>query len=130
MGIGCRRLLELRRSRHDEQRRPGDIGARESIMCMTSRQAKVIREVVTEFFGDRADVFLFGSRVDDGALGGDIDVYVEVDHPVVNRAAAASRLAALLQLRLGDQHIDVVLADPRTEALPIHRHAREHGIAL
>ncbi|MCF7992549.1 MAG: nucleotidyltransferase domain-containing protein [Thiohalocapsa sp.] len=99
-------------------------------MRITRQQVNVIREVVADFFGDGASVFLFGSRVDDDALGGDIDLYVEVDHPVANRAAAASRLAASLQLRLGDQRIDVVVADPRTEPLPIHRHARRHGLAL
>jgi hypothetical protein len=39
-------------------------------------------------------------------------------------------LAAELQLRLGDQRIDVILVDPDTVPQPIHTIARQQGIRL
>lgn len=99
-------------------------------MRLTSEQIQIIREMVREHLGDTARVRLFGSRVDDSARGGDIDLYIEVDQVLDNRAAAASRLAAQLQLVLGDQRIDVVLVDPQTPRQPIHGIAAREGVAL
>lgn len=99
-------------------------------MRLTPQQIQTIRETVHNAFGPEARVYLFGSRVDDSARGGDLDLYIEVDRPVHNRAAAASRLAAQLQLVLGDQQIDVLVADPATYGQPIHRSARAQGIPL
>ncbi|MDN5872407.1 MAG: nucleotidyltransferase domain-containing protein [Nitrococcus sp.] len=99
-------------------------------MRLTSEQARVIREKVHAAFGASARVYLFGSRLDDTARGGDVDLYVEVSHLVQNRAAAASRLTAELQLALGDQHIDVLVTDPNTTREPIHEQARAKGIEL
>ncbi|XSG85250.1 MAG: nucleotidyltransferase domain-containing protein [Methylohalobius sp. ZOD2] len=90
----------------------------------------MIRQKVKSVFGHSSRVFLFGSRLDDAARGGDIDLYVEVDYILPNRAAAASRLIAELQRVLGDQSIDVVLVDPSTKPQPMHEIARREGIAL
>ena len=99
-------------------------------MRLTSQQIATIRQVVAEQLGSDARVLLFGSRVDDAARGGDIDLLVETDRELANRAAEASRLAAKLQLLLGDQRIDVLIIDPTTRLQPIHRAARETGVAL
>lgn len=99
-------------------------------MRLTPQQARIIREQTHALLGDGARVRLFGSRVDDAQRGGDIDLMVETDQPQPNRAATASRLAARLQLALGDQRIDVLLVDPATPLQPIHRIAREQGVAL
>lgn len=99
-------------------------------MRLTAEQAQTIRKTVKAALGAGARVRLFGSRVDDSALGGDIDLYVEVDRVLGNRAAVASRLAAELQVALGDRHIDVVLVDPNTVQRPIHEVARKQGIPL
>jgi len=99
-------------------------------MRLIGNQAEIIRQTVRQMFGPEAKVMLFGSRADDRARGGDIDLLVEVDERLENRAGAASRLAALLQIALGDQRIDVVLVDPDTPKLPIHDAARRRGIAL
>lgn len=99
-------------------------------MRLSPTQIDAIRRVVGEAFGERARVRLFGSRVDDHQRGGDIDLLVEVDQPLANRAAAAARLTAQLQRALGDQRIDVLLVDPETQPLPIHAVARREGVAL
>jgi uncharacterized protein len=99
-------------------------------MRLSPTQIDAIRRIVGEAFGARARVRLFGSRVDDHQRGGDIDLLVEVDQPLANRAAAAARLTAQLQRALGDQRIDVLLVDPETQPLPIHAVARREGVAL
>ena len=99
-------------------------------MRVSQTEARKIREMARSEFGPGTRVLLFGSRTDDSARGGDIDLFVEVDHPLTNRAAAAARLAAKLQLTLGDQRIDVLLVDPMTSPAAIHEAARQGGIAL
>ena len=106
---------------------PGDIL---HLMRLTSQQIATIRQVVAEQLGSGARVLLFGSRVDDAARGGDIDLLVETKRELANRSAEASRLAAKLQLALGDQRIDVLIIDPTTRLQPIHRAAKETGVAL
>jgi hypothetical protein len=59
-----------------------------------------------------------------------LGLFVEVDQSLENRAATTSRLATQLQLRLGDQRIDGILADPDTTRLRIHALARRDGIRL
>jgi predicted nucleotidyltransferase len=99
-------------------------------MRLTKAQRQAIVEATARTFGPQARVRLFGSRVDDSARGGDIDLYIEVDQVLPNRAAAASRLIAQLQIALGDQRIDVVLVDPDTAHQPIHETAQRQGVAL
>ena len=77
-----------------------------------------------------AHVYLFGSRLDDAARGGDLDLYVELCHLVENRASAGARLAAKLQLTLGDQHIDVLITDPSTRRQRIHELVKAKGVEL
>lgn len=99
-------------------------------MRLSEDERRLIRAKVAELFGPGARVRLFGSRVDDAARGGDIDLLVEVPEPVGNRPAAAARLAAELQIALGDQRIDVVLVDPHTPPAPVHEVARRMGVPL
>lgn len=83
-------------------------------------------------FGSNVRIWLFGSRVDDQRVGGDIDLYVEpeIQDPV---ELVEAKLHFLLELhkKLGEQKIDVVIR--RTafkEELPIYRVARETGVRL
>ena len=99
-------------------------------MRISSQEAVIIKDTVTSVVGDSCHVTLFGSRVDDTAKGGDIDLLVEVPEAQLNRASTASRLAASLQIRLGDRRIDVILVDPATPKQDIHKHARQQGVRL
>jgi predicted nucleotidyltransferase len=99
-------------------------------MRLSPQARRTIRDTVTDLLGPGASVRLFGSRVDETTRGGDIDLLVEVDHVLENRPAAARRLAARLQMALGDQRIDVVLIDPATLPQPIHDAARSQGVYL
>ena len=99
-------------------------------MRLSQRQAETIRQTAQEVFGDNAQVWLFGSRTDDSAKGGDIDLYVESLIPIESTVAKISRMHALLQTRLGEQKIDLLSWSPGQMRLPIHDQARLTGIKL
>jgi len=100
-------------------------------MRLTTRQRQVIRRILERHFGRSSVIRLFGSRVDDRARGGDIDLYVEPEIQDPDQLADA-KLNALLELHrsLGDQKIDIVIRRADADDLAIHRHARETGVRL
>ena len=62
------------------------------------------------FFGVEAEVWLFGSRVDDTAKGGDVDLYVRsMSSDAYQLAAARFAFLARLKRRMGDRILDLVL---------------------
>jgi predicted nucleotidyltransferase len=75
-------------------------------------------------------VRLFGSRLDDRARGGDIDLLVECPRPVARPVWLAAQITARLQRRLGDRRIDVLVIDPATELQAVHRVAQTEGVLL
>ena len=99
-------------------------------MRLTPETRQVIKESVQDVFGPNATVRLFGSRTDDEARGGDIDLLVECGEPVKDRLKKALALTARLQIRLGDQHIDIIVADPQTKPQSVHQIARRTGVPL
>lgn len=74
---------------------------------------------------------LFGSRVNDNALGGDIDLYIEPEI-IDPDAVVDARLNALVQLHkaLGEQKIDLVINRRQGTALPIYEVAKRTGVVL
>ena len=101
-----------------------------AFMRLTDQQARLIKEITERFLGPSARVLLFGSRVDDAARGGDIDLYIETDETVPNRIDLLCRLETALLMGLGDRKLDVVLKDGRTPDVPIHDIARRYGVPL
>ena len=90
-------------------------------MRLTARAREIIRNTTREVFGEAARARLFGSRVDDTQRGGDIDLLIELPHRQADARKKTLALAARLQMRLGDQAIDVLVSDPETPLSPIHR---------
>lgn len=101
-------------------------------MRLTEQQHTVIRSLVTEVFGARAEVWLFGSRVDDNKRGGDIDLLIETDQVDVNALTRAEiSFLTKLQMKLGEQKIDVLLDYPsRKTHPPIFSIAKKTGVLL
>ena len=99
-------------------------------MRLTDSERAAVREEVASVLGAGASVSLFGSRTDDTARGGDIDLYIEADGSVDELLDHELRLYARLIRRLGERRIDIVV-HPRGHALrPIDEHARRTGVAL
>lgn len=90
----------------------------------------VIRDTVHEIFGPEATVIVFGSRIDDNAKGGDIDLLVQSGHSIQRREHKVLQLVAKLQILLGDQPIDVLVLDPETPRQPVHEEALNVGVEL
>lgn len=101
-------------------------------MRITPQQRSCIKQATVTHFGSGAVVRLFGSRTDDQARGGDIDLLI--DTPLTDPslvAAAHTRFLASLYTTLGEQKLDVLLDYPgRVTRPPIFALAREQGIVL
>ncbi|MEI6415579.1 MAG: nucleotidyltransferase domain-containing protein [Pseudomonadota bacterium] len=99
-------------------------------MRLTPDQAQKIRHAVDRVLVTPNRIWLFGSRVDDSLRGGDIDLLVETDTTLINRAEALCRLHAALTMALGDRKLDILLKDGRTREIPVFSIARRTGILL
>ncbi len=63
-------------------------------MRLTTDQAQAIHHFAQEIAGEAASVLLFGSRLDDHAKGGDVDLLLQVPDPVDNPAQLAANFSA------------------------------------
>ena len=98
-------------------------------MRLTTDQLMLIRSTVAEQFGNSAQVWLFGSRVNDNSKGGDIDLYIEpVETDIDKLVEAKLKFLMTLHKTLGDQNIDVVIRTTSpTDELPIYNIAKKTG---
>lgn len=99
-------------------------------MRISPNSRTTIRNTAIEVFGRGVAVRLFGSRMNDKLKGGDLDLLVDLPAPDPEQRRHSLTFVALLQQRLGDQPIDVVVADPQTPETAIVREARTHGALL
>jgi predicted nucleotidyltransferase len=100
-------------------------------MRLSTEQVAAIKQETAHYFGTQAEVWLFGSRVDDKQRGGDVDLYVKSGMRDADQLVAA-RFAFLARLkrRIGDGKIDLVLQREGGEVLPIYEIAKQQGVRL
>jgi len=99
-------------------------------MRITDDQIDAICRLAHELAGDRAQVRVFGSRLDDTARGGDLDLMLELPEPVENPALLAARMSARASRLLAGRKVDVVLSAPNLVRSPIHDVAATEGRLL
>jgi predicted nucleotidyltransferase len=101
-------------------------------MRLTAQQRNAIRSTVSETFGADAQVRLFGSRTDDNKRGGDIDLLITTSQSDIQAIMCAEiALLTKLQIKLGEQKIDILLDYPtRKERPAIISVAENTGILL
>lgn len=99
-------------------------------MRLNEQQTKMIRDLTRHIAGTQARVRVFGSRLDDHAKGGDVDLLVELNDAVDNPAMLAARLSALISKALQGRKVDVLLSAPNLLRLPIHDIAFTQGELL
>jgi predicted nucleotidyltransferase len=89
-----------------------------------------IRQVTQDVLGYAAPIRLFGSRLDDEARGGDVDLFLELDQLPDNPAWLAATLSGKMSRRMRGRKIDVIIAAPGLQQSAIHDIAREEGVLL
>lgn len=99
-------------------------------MRITKQQIKILKDAVNKVVGEQAKIWLFGSRLDDNARGGDIDILVSLDNIVEKPASTVAKISAKVMMKMQGQKIDVLLEAPNLEKLPIHTVVHNQGILL
>lgn len=99
-------------------------------MRLTDYQIQVIRQLARQVAGKQVRVRVFGSRLDDTAHGGDLDLMLELTEPVDNPALMAARISARVSRAMHGRKVDVLLSAPNLMHLPIHDIAFKEGQLL
>jgi len=95
-------------------------------MRLTPFEQQSIKAILGQF-DPLADVFLFGSRVDDHRRGGDIDLFVQTTCPMDLK----SQLQARWELEVAcDTQVDLLIKTPDQAEEPIHIITRQKGVRL
>ncbi len=98
-------------------------------MRLTKQQISCLINATHLSFGENAEVWLFGSRVDDSKKGGDIDLYIETDLEK-NTVAAKLKMRELIWPFFGEQKIDIIVRSRSKDPSPIHEIAISSGQKL
>ena len=94
-------------------------------MRLTPTQIDCIKTTTRQVLGEDARVILFGSRVNDQARGGDVDLYVESDNlALMSKVRCKIKLQDQLELP-----VDLIVK-PHGNGSPIAMIAKLEGIAL
>ncbi len=97
-------------------------------MRLNALEKKVIVDLSKKYFGEKAKVYLFGSRIYDDKKGGDIDLYIETDKNIERLAELEflSKFHRLATLR----KVDLLVRTPFSASIPIYETAKNEGILL
>lgn len=93
-------------------------------MRLTDFEMKAIKEVVY-LEDENANIYIFGSRVDDDAKGGDIDILV-ISQKLLQKDSR--RIKYNLYDKLGEQKIDIVIA--KDDSYPFVSMVLEKGVLI
>jgi predicted nucleotidyltransferase len=99
-------------------------------MRLTDTQIQAIRQLAHQVAGSRSRVRVFGSRLDDNAHGGDLDLMLDLPESVDNPALMAAQMSALVSRAMNGRKVDVLLCAPNLMRLPIHDLAFKEGQLL
>jgi len=99
-------------------------------MRLTPAQIVLIKSATADLAGPEARVRLFGSRLDDNARGGDVDLLLELPVPVDHPALLSARLAARVSRGMSGRRVDVLLSAPNLPPQPILEIALREGRLL
>lgn len=99
-------------------------------MRLTLQQTQTIRAVALQAAGEDARIRVFGSRLDDAARGGDLDLMIELSDPVADPALLAARISARVSRTLQGRKVDVLISAPNLQRLPIHDVAYQEGVLI
>ena len=98
-------------------------------MRLTSQEVAAIKSAAVETFGSTAVVRLFGSRVDDARLGGDVDLLIEIDGAMPDYIVH-SRFLDLIEPAIDEKKVDVLFTARGKPLTAFERIAYRDGVAL
>lgn len=98
-------------------------------MRLSSIQQHHMQAVFQTHLPTGAQVWLFGSRTNNAARGGDIDLLIQLPAHEAKPLAFIRRLRIALQRRLGERKIDIVLQTPDSDDA-MQQIAQAEGILL
>ena len=100
-------------------------------MRLTGFQKTKIVDAITKQFGQDAEIYLFGSRVDDNKKGGDIDLLVVVHEDNGDNELKKIKSITGIQFAIGDQKIDLIVTpDISRDQRLVVREAVRTGVRL
>ena len=98
-------------------------------MRLTHYELNAIKQTFLDLFHE-GKIYLFGSRVDDTKIGGDIDLYLELRENL--NAEELMRLKVQFKLKLydliGEQKIDIVVSKDKDRS--IEKEIMKNGVLL
>ena len=97
---------------------------------MRLAEESIIIAAVRRHFSQAEKIILFGSRVDDSKRGGDIDILVQTPAASAIAFEAKLRTVAALQLKLGEQRIDLLTTTGTADNRLIVQNAYRQGVVL
>ncbi len=99
-------------------------------MRLNRHDIEQIRRAAVRIFGSGVQVFLFGSRTDDAARGGDIDLLIDMPRPEL--MTHENRIAFIVEVKkaIGERKLDVLYNKPGRRDEPVIAHARNTGVPL
>lgn len=97
-------------------------------MRLSEFEINIIKKTALDIFGKDTAVFIFGSRTDNSAKGGDIDIYIKC-LDCVDTLKKKIQYSIELEKSLGFQKFDVIINDNRYFKT-IYKIAEDTGIRL
>jgi len=94
---------------------------------LTQEQTISILGIITRLAGEHAAVSLFGSRLNDQARGGDVDLLIETRKPLALLDRA--RIKMHLEQKLG-LPVDIITQSQEHSATPFQRIAKSQAVRL
>lgn len=98
-------------------------------MRLNREQIDSLVKATHSCFGNSAQIWLFGSRVDDSKKGGDIDLYIETDKEEGIIVAKFEMLGSIWPV-FGDQKIDILVRRRNLPCSAMHEIAKSSGEEL
>lgn len=101
-------------------------------MRLSLQYINEIKQAANDIWGNHTSVILFGSRIDDTKKGGDIDLLIQTDKNLDTKNIVRNKIKFLsrLDVRLGEQKIDLIVLSEKNQHLGIIKTALSTGIKL
>jgi predicted nucleotidyltransferase len=99
-------------------------------MRLRPQDVNALRTAIYDVAPDAIAIRLFGSRLDDNARGGDVDLMIDFEKLIDNPAVLSARLAVRASRAMSNRKVDILLRAPNLMNTAIHQIALDEGVVL